>query len=349
MQDLGLGWGSLNSAEAEAIASWHTNVARVPLNEDCWLGINGAPPKYAGANYRSAIEQWVQVLNAAGLVVILDLLSAAPGNYPATGQWPMADADHSITFWSQVSAAFAPDPSVIFDLFNEPMIGGSKPTAADWSCWLNGCPTGFALCPLDPTTGEFVKATGCPVVDYETAGMQQLVSAVRSSGATQPIMLGGLNWAGNPCGVSGDPGSSGTCEWLANLPKDPEGELIASFHAYNWTPCASLTCWQQGLAQVATSVPVITGELGEDDCSASFIDAYMNWADAHNISYLAQSWQPPNSSDSSLCVPSGGDIAPGDLGQNARLIANWTGTPNPIAPEGAAFKAHLAALASSST
>src|SRR5579884_1092780 len=49
------GWGMFDgpntAASVRAMASWHINFVRVPLNEDCWLGINGVKPAYAGANY----------------------------------------------------------------------------------------------------------------------------------------------------------------------------------------------------------------------------------------------------------------------------------------------------------
>ena len=35
--------GQVDQAAVTAILGWHTNAVRVPLNEDCWLGINGAP------------------------------------------------------------------------------------------------------------------------------------------------------------------------------------------------------------------------------------------------------------------------------------------------------------------
>src|SRR6516225_12216455 len=39
------GWGIFDgpsdSASARAIVSWEANAVRVPLNETCWLGING--------------------------------------------------------------------------------------------------------------------------------------------------------------------------------------------------------------------------------------------------------------------------------------------------------------------
>src|SRR2546423_1952263 len=32
--------GNVNAADAAAIAAWHATAVRVPLNEDCWSGIN---------------------------------------------------------------------------------------------------------------------------------------------------------------------------------------------------------------------------------------------------------------------------------------------------------------------
>ena len=53
-----------NTADSvQAIASWHVNVVRVLLNEDCWLGINGIKPEYAAANYRQSIVDYVQLLS----------------------------------------------------------------------------------------------------------------------------------------------------------------------------------------------------------------------------------------------------------------------------------------------
>src|SRR5579863_6724396 len=50
------GWGIFDgpndATSARAIASWHVNIVRVLLNEDCWLGINGIAPQYSGQNYQ---------------------------------------------------------------------------------------------------------------------------------------------------------------------------------------------------------------------------------------------------------------------------------------------------------
>jgi endoglucanase len=338
IEDKGISWGPFDGGEAKSMAAWHANAVRVPLNEDCWLGINGVSSQYSGTHYRQAIKDWVSVLNSAGLVVILDLFSVAPGGLLAHGQWPMADADHSITLWSQVASAFAANPSVIFDLFNEPFVGGIHPTTVDWACWSNGCTTRFALCPFDETTGEFRQMTGCPIVTYQTVGMQQLVDVVRAAGATQPIMVGGLNWSGDPCGIH-DTGGNGTqCMWLANEPKDHNNQLIASFHTYDWTACTTTSCWNASVAPLATHVPVVTGEFGESDCSASYIDAFMNWADQHNVSYLAHAWRPLDSPHPSQCVPGP------HTGNNFSLLENWSGAPSTLDPQGSTVQSHLARI-----
>jgi len=62
-----------------AIAAWKTNAVRVPLNETCWLAINGVAPAYSGDNYRQAISDFVARLNRAGLIVILELHWSAAG------------------------------------------------------------------------------------------------------------------------------------------------------------------------------------------------------------------------------------------------------------------------------
>ena len=59
--------------------TWHINAVRLPLNEDCWLNINGVQAQYGGTNYISAITSYVNRLNAHGMIVILNLHFSAPG------------------------------------------------------------------------------------------------------------------------------------------------------------------------------------------------------------------------------------------------------------------------------
>ena len=128
------GWGIFDgpsdAASVAAMAAWHINAVRVPLNEDCWLGINGVSPSYGGAAYQTAIENYVTLLNSYGIYAILDLHWTAPGTTPATAQEPMPDQDHSPAFWTSVASTFSGNPAVLFDLFNEPYPANNTDTAA---------------------------------------------------------------------------------------------------------------------------------------------------------------------------------------------------------------------------
>jgi len=291
IQDWGIFDGPSNATSVAAIAAWHVNAVRVPLNEDCWLGLNGVNPAYGGANYQSAIESYVRLLNAAGLVAILDLHWNAPGSTPADGQQVMADADHSPAFWTSVATAFRSNPGVVFDLYNEPH-------TISWSCWLHGCTTSAG---------------------WQAAGMQTLVDAIRATGATQPLMVAGLNWAGD------------LSQWLAYEPVDPLRQLVASVHLYNFSECNTEACWNQTIAPVAAKVPVVTGELGETDCSNSFIDGYMAWADTVGVSYLGWTWD------------AGGGWT---CSNGPSLITDYQGDPTVF---GAGLQAHLASLGGGGT
>src|SRR5205814_3710296 len=168
----GISLGPLDQSSIAAIKSWHANAVRVPLNEQCWLGINGTNPAYSGASYRSAIQSYVELLNENGVYAILDLHWSAPGSTLATHQVQMADLDHSPAFWSSVAQTFKGNDSVIFELFNEPWPDEQRNSVAAWTCWRDG--------------------GTCPGVPFEAAGMQTLLDAVRAAGATNVVALGGV-------------------------------------------------------------------------------------------------------------------------------------------------------------
>ncbi len=324
------GWGyssqPLTIATADAIAAWHADAVRVPLNEDCWLGLNGQPSYGTEAGYQQAIETWVADLNAAGLYVILDLHWTAPGTNDADGQRPMPD-DHSTAFWSSVAETFKTDHAVVFDAFNEPyspMANGNSDLAVSWSCWLDG---GCSL----PVANQ-----DDPINDAETytaVGMQALVDAIRNTGATQPIMIGGLSYANDLSG------------WLAHEPADPEHQLAASFHGYYGEACDTASCWNSTLAPVVAQVPVVTGEFDQGyDCAGpptspsgltTFDDTFMNWADASGVSYLAWGWWVLGNTSTSCNALS-------DPGDNYALVSNYGGTA--VSPDGTNLQSHLDAL-----
>lgn len=282
-QGFGIWDGAADPALVEVMASWGINGVRLPLNEHCWLGINGVRPDLGGAAYREAVLEFVGHLNRRGIVAVLDLHWSGPGEELALENAAMPNADHSVDFWTSVAATFAGNDLVVFDLFNEPH-------DVDWACWRDGCrmPDG-----------------------YDAVGMQALVEAVRSAGATQPIIVSGIDYAND------------LSRWLEMAPTDPARSLVAGFHVYNFTRCNNVACWDATVAPVAEAVPVVTSELGEDTCTSDFVVDYMGWADARDISYLGWTFN----AWSCRWGPS--------------LIADESGTPTPF---GSGFRQHVLAL-----
>ena len=297
------GWGIFDGpsdlASVQAIASWGANYVRVPLNEDCWLGINGVSPTYGGASYRSAVTNFVDLLNANGIYVELSLIWAAPGTNLAISQPAAPDYDHSITFWSSAAMAFKSNPNVFFGIWGEPVVS--------WSCWLNRCSNEATF------GGSF----------YKTAGSQDLVTAIRGTGATQPISVPGIDYAND------------LSQWLAYEPTDPLNSLIAEAHIYGNNTCGALdggACLNSTIAPLTAHVPVLFGETGEtyddSECTDTNMRLILPWADAHNIGYAAWTWDT--------------------WGVCEGLISSYDGTPNTTAPIRAMYgmyvREHLLAL-----
>ena len=282
-----------------AMATWSLDSVRIPLNEDCWLNLNGVNPAYGGTNYQAAIQAEVARVHAAGMVAVLDLHWTSPGPYAAVAQQPMPDADHSIDLWRSVATAFRDDRAVIFDLFNEPFIYSNylaSPGTDSWSCWLNGC--AFSQFVSAGQTGPDGKPTGYTTMHaWTSAGMQQLIDAVRQTGARQPVLVNGLDWSNDLSG------------WLAHTPKDPAGQLVAGWHSYPHQGCSATSCWDGVIAPIAASHPVIIGETGDTVSGpVSYVDVLLPWADAHGVSYLGWTWNPWQD-------------------QANVLIRDWSGTP----------------------
>ncbi len=240
------GWGIFDgpsdATSIAAMAAWHVNAVRVPLNEDCWLGINHLNASFSGDAYRSAIANYVSALHAAGVVAILDLHWNAPGASVASSQQVMADADHSPAFWASVASSFRNDRAVAFDLYNEPH-------DISWSCWRDGCTT----------------AAG-----WQAAGMQSLVNAVRSTGATQPVLLGGLGWA------------SDLSSWRAWQPNDPAGHAAASFHVYNFSDAHAVSYlgWAWNTAGCASGPSLVTSYGGTPTAFGAGLQSHLTAAAA---------------------------------------------------------------------
>jgi endoglucanase len=294
----------MDQASVTAMKAWGVTAVRVPLNEACWNGQSYVKRADRGQAYRSAVERYVALLNRNGLVAILDL-SFSDGRYAGPSKQcrstpqagcgkPMPDRAQAVPFWNSVARAFGDNDSVLFDLYNEPFpqaAVGSE--TGGWLCWRDG-------------------GGHCPGIPYAVVGMQSLVNVVRAAGANNVIMLGGLGWAND------------LSQELAYLPADPDHNLAASWHSYNFDTCRTQACWNAQLVPVMAAIPVIAGEIGEGDCADSYIAPLMRWLDARRTSYLAWSW---NANFTCRKGPS--------------LITNYAGHPTNY---GAGFRAHLRSL-----
>ncbi|MFI1733310.1 cellulase family glycosylhydrolase [Streptomyces acidicola] len=298
VQGNGIWDGPVDDASVKAISDWNANTVRIPLNEECWLGLSNIKPEYAGANYMGAVKDLVAKVKAHGMTPMVELHwswgqytgnSAGCSDVHATCQKPMPDMRYTPSFWTSVANTFKDDPAVVFDLFNEPYPDRATSTTGQaWTCWRDG--------------------GTCPGINYEVAGMQDLVDAVRGTGAKNVILAGGLAY------------SNDLSQWLTYKPDDPTGNLAAAWHVYNFNTCSSESCWDSTLAPVAGRVPLVAGEIGENTCTHSFIDRVMAWFDARELSYLGWTWNTWNCSSG----PS--------------LISDYQGTPTSF---GVGLRDHL--------
>ncbi|MEV0178910.1 cellulose binding domain-containing protein [Streptomyces sp. NPDC050625] len=302
VQGYGIWDGPVDDAAIRAIADWKANTVRIPLNEECWLGLSNIKPEYAGTNYINAVKDLVARVEAHGMTPVLELHwsygqytgnSAGCSDVHATCQKPMPDMQYSPSFWSSVAGTFKGDPAAVFDLFNEPYPdrATSTTTTQAWQCWKDG--------------------GNCPGISYEVAGMQDLVDAVRGTGAKNVIMAGGLAY------------SNDLSQWLTYRPTDPTGDLVAAYHVYNFNTCANESCWNSTLAPVAAQVPLVAGEIGENTCSHGFVDQVMKWFDDRNLSYLGWTWNT------------------WDCSSGPSLITSFDGTPTAY---GTGLRDHLRAI-----
>ena len=206
---------------------WPINSVDIGLNEDCWLGINGMPAAYSGANYINFIKSEVAAAEADHIYPVIFPFRYDPGSdvpngndAPGYGMQPMLDNDHGALLWEEIASAFKGDGDVIFRAMEEPFPEGGNTNGnsigqAAWTCWSEGdvqysassdqtLPANWESAPdtssYAPTaTGE---TRGCQPenVDdagnaYYSLGVQSIVNIIRGVGATNVIQLPGIEFA----------------------------------------------------------------------------------------------------------------------------------------------------------
>ncbi|HXL72605.1 MAG TPA: cellulase family glycosylhydrolase, partial [bacterium] len=233
--------GDTLAAVTEAITAWHATVIRLPLNQDFWFGCTNPINSIPASTYQAAVSAIVGYCASENVYVIMDLHWSGTynGTTPttpctgagwgtATGQQEMADAN-AVTFWGSVASQpwTKNNPAVLFDLYNEPN------ALASWSVWFNGGGTG-----------------GIPAW---TPGMQGLLNAVRSVGANNACLLGGMSFCDDLTGVISSPG-----------PVTNTGNgVIYSAHLYGPNDGTTAASWNTAVpSSVLSAAPVFVGEFG---------------------------------------------------------------------------------------
>lgn len=258
--------GPTDDAAVQTFLSWDINTVRVPLNESCWNGNAGLTSDPTGATYRAGIEDFVARLSNAGVFVILDLHWSHSGTAIATGQDLMANADNSLTFWSSVASAFAANPYVVFEPYNEPH-------DISWDCWLSGCTIGG--------------------VAY--TGMQQIVDTIRAAGAQQVVLLSGLHWAADPSGVPAHLPSDALGQEVVNahLYYTPDCATSACWDSR----------YDYNLGRAPFVVDEIGDDV--TGCQGVWTNNVLTWLDQHDAGYLVHVWAAPATETSQECGVSG--------------------------------------------
>ena len=220
------------------IDEWKANAIRLPIKDDFWFG-RSPYQKDDGAGYRDTIDQIVTLAANRGAYVILDL-----HRYRA----PKAEYAE---FWKAAATHYKNHPAVLFDLMNEPH-------GTSWEIWRNGGWVGEKKEGVDEsaflTAEEKKKNQG-----FQSVGMQGLLDAVRSTGANNIAVVGGLGWSGD---------LSGVVKGYALDEREGGNGIMYSWHQYNWH-----RGWDKTVLPVAEKYPIFVGEVGADTNKMDFIPA----------------------------------------------------------------------------
>ena len=298
--------GPSDAASVAAMASWHINIVRVPINALCWLGDNGVPSQYGGQNYINAIVTYVNLLHSYGIYAEISLMWSMPGNLPANESYQInaPDQDHAPATWTGMAQAFKNDPNVILSPWGE--------TYVDYPCLMQGC-SDQASIGGDPGDSTGTCGSGC--WHYQSAGMQEAVTDMRNAGYNGPIAIP-CDKVANICADPNNGGSYANGTWLTTKPTDPDNQILAEMHLYGGNTCDTTTCLNTTIKPILNAgYPVIFGETGDSydgsTCPGTTnLQTYLTWAEQNNVGTEAWAWD------------TWGGCSTGSL------ITNYNGTPN---------------------
>ena len=217
-----------------AIDQWHANCIRLPINEAHWFGTGIYSKNDGGKSFRDACDKIVRLAANRGAYVVIDL-----------HRFRAPKAEH-VEFWKDCAAHYKNHPAVLFDLFNEPH-------GISWEIWRDGGWVGKQGQHDESaflSSEEKKKNQG-----FESVGMQALVDAVRSTGAKNVVIAGGLFWANDLTGIESEAIEKG--EKKSYRLTDTTGNgIMYAWHTYHWHKG-----WGR-ILPVAAKHPIFLGEVG---------------------------------------------------------------------------------------
>ena len=219
-----------------AIDEWKANCVRVPVNDTFWYG-KSPYQQDGGHEYREILDQIITLGANRGAYIVIDL-----HRFRAPKQ------EHA-DFWKDFARQYQNHPAVLFDVFNEPH-------GISWDVWKNG---GWVSESKGTDESAFLSAEQKRKNQgFESVGMQGLVDAVRSTGARNVVIAGGVFWCNDLSGIA-----------RGYALADPAGNgIMYSWHTYNWH-----RGWEEKVLVTARKYPIFVGECGADVKKMEFIPA----------------------------------------------------------------------------
>jgi aryl-phospho-beta-D-glucosidase BglC (GH1 family) len=267
--------GSITQGTVAQARAWGANMMRVSLGEQYWLPTSC----FSSTTYQSEVDQVVQWITSQGMVALLDL--HAFSLTPCGNAWDndMANSPGAINFWNSVASRYANNPLVAFDLYNEPHNISDQ-------VWLNGGVAYDALLP------------------YAVAGMQQMYSAVRATGANNLVVVSGNNW-GN--GFPSTLVSGNNIAYGVHVYTCPGAAPPKCSNPDPYDPAPMLQDW----VAPSANVPVLVSEFGwPQNSNSTYNAAVIAFAEAHGWGWNAFAWTTTQPWGLVATDPAGGPYEP---------------------------------------
>jgi endoglucanase len=211
----------LTATEMKAARAWHANLIRYQVSQPGLSNTNLSAGQIRA--YVSRIKSAVSLAERYGFGVILSMQDQGI----ACGKADPLPSTATVTAWHNLAPAFAGDPRVMLELYNEPHNGT---TPADWQQW---------------------KWDVCKPIKFCSVGFQRLIDDVRSWGVPNVLLVDGAEYA----------------RTFASVPSledhAPGRGIVYAVHPYG---VHSSSFEEQPFGHLARTAPVLATEWNYKDC-----------------------------------------------------------------------------------